>query len=58
MKILQEIKNAVIYTRTAKADCYSTEPQIDICKPNKTNRRTRCYIPTSVLYCSYQNGFK
>ena len=32
MKILQEIKNAVIYTRTAKADCYSTEPQIDICK--------------------------
>ena len=32
MKILQEIKNAIIYTRTAKADCYSTEPQIDICK--------------------------
>ena len=28
----KEIKNAVIYTRTATSDCYSTEPQIDICK--------------------------
>ena len=32
MNKLQEIKNAVVYTRTATSDCYSTGPQIDICK--------------------------